>query len=341
MNSPHLDMRGTGIYIPDDEHIAIVRAWLADHPRTRDPGVIAARLRLAVRGLRSQDLPELFLAATGCDLRQPAEWPAEWPVEWPDIAAQVKAQAQADAQAKAVRKALAKAKPVPSSALAVPRAVEGAPVAGTPGAAGLPVRALRVPLHLRPGGYGRASPLGLAVAQAMLQARRAGQALTREELAERVATTRWGIATTLEALRSAGIVASGYDMPRHPARQTMRGAQPNYAYGLTPVGVVVARAVPSPLDRAEDKEHARADGLDMEVLDYLRRQHLDGAEWVPAAHLAAREGWAEVPGTALPRLQASGVVERARLAAPGGPTGVRLAPAVQVAWGCVPAGGAL
>jgi len=207
------------------------------------------------------------------------------------------------------------------------RVQEGSLVWGTPGAEGLPVRALRVPVHLRPAAYGELTPAALRLTQVMMMARLSKQPMGLFEMLERANVTQKTVSKLFIMLRKSGLMLSGYVMPRDP-RSRKRGTQPDYAHGLTPLGMRVARAVPDPLDAEAAGDLARADAQDMEVLELLRQAHLDGRTWVPAVEVAG-EGYYN----ATLRLQVAGVVERARIdrAAPM----VRLTPAVQVAWGCV------
>jgi hypothetical protein len=110
---------------------------------------------------------------------------------------------------------------------------------------------------------------------------------------------------------------------------------------LTPAGRRVERAAPPVLDLHEPHRQAeRADDTDMALLEALRLAHLGGVEWVAVHDVAALPGMAQGHKLSIHRLLASEVIER-RMWRRDRRVEVRLTPAVQVAWGCVPGGGAL
>jgi len=223
--------------------------------------------------------------------------------------------------------------PVPA-----PVGTVGVPVHGVPGAEGVPVRASRVPMHLRPPEWRRVWAFDYHVLGVMDCARREGRSLTHAELGEAVGRTEPTIHQSLVRLRKADFVRTLRNTGR--ARVWSKGRAYDLSTAVTPSGQAVAACLPPVLAPMEGRLGAtREDEVDMVLIEELRRRHAAGAGWVRGLDLV--EG---VPGLSrsdrdsAPRLQAAGVIERARR---GGELAVwlRLAPAVQVAWGCV-AGGA-
>jgi hypothetical protein len=83
-----------------------------------------------------------------------------------------------------------------------------------------------------------------------------------------------------------------------------------------------------------DRQPGRADEADMLLLEELRRRHLRGGAWVSQSALRDLPGLCAAHRSSIPRCHASGLVERVREGV-GVRMWLRLAPEVQVAWGCV------
>jgi len=217
--------------------------------------------------------------------------------------------------------------------------VESAPIHGLPRDAGQPIRAMRVPMHLRPPGYGGLSAEVVRLLCALRRAQLAGQPLGLAEVAAAIGTGERQAEHLLAEGRRARMVRPSGRLPLLPraGAQGARGAKGrarDYSQALTPRGVTCADAAPPVLADVSDRQPGRADEADMLLLEELRRRHLRGVAWVPQSALRDLPGLCAAHRSSIPRCHASGLIERVREGV-GVRMWLRLAPEVQVAWGCV------
>jgi len=214
--------------------------------------------------------------------------------------------------------------------------VESAPIHGLPRDAGQPIRPMRVPMHLRPPGYGGLCAEVVRLLCVLRRAQLAGQPLGLAEVAAGIGTGERQAQHLLAEGRRARMVRSAVRLPLLPRAQPkgVRGRARDYSQALTPRGVVCADAAPSVLADVSDRQPGRADEADMLLLEELRRRHLRGGAWVSQSALRDLPGLCAAHRSSIPRCHASGLVERVREGV-GVRMWLRLAPEVQVAWGCV------
>jgi hypothetical protein len=216
--------------------------------------------------------------------------------------------------------------------------VESAPIHGLPRDAGQPIRPMRVPMHLRPPGYGGLCAEVVRLLCVLRRAQLAGQPLGLAALAEAIGTGERQAQHLLSEARRARMVRSSVRLPllqRAQAREEgAKGRARDYSQALTPRGVVCADAAPAVLADVSDRQPGRADEGDMLLLEELRRRHARGRAWVPQSALRDLPGLCAAHRSSIPRCHASGLIERVREAV-GVRMWLRLAPEVQVAWGCV------
>jgi hypothetical protein len=359
---------GVGIYMPEDEHVARARWWLAAHPGTRDRAAIAAGVRRQLPGLRHQDVGILMdevLEGVG-EWADPATWPAVWPAEWeteagavarwvapvapvvapvapepPPVAVIVPAVPRPPA-APRVR---VRGSPRPSRATVTDRALPGAAeavpeaIAGVPRWDGHPVRASRIPRHLVP------EPLRPIAAGARwllwrcAQPRVSGQPVTMERVMEEAGVTRKTVQDWLAALRGAGLMLTAHEAPDRAPRTrdlrpwaSLRGPRPvDYSRLLTDAGRAVVAQLPAVLQPVVGR--AREDEADMGVIAVLlRRERQAAGVGLRAEGMRTSELRAMVDdaGRACARLAASGAIT-AEWEARG--RRIRLDPEVARAWG--------
>jgi hypothetical protein len=214
--------------------------------------------------------------------------------------------------------------------------VESAPIHGLPGHAGQPIRPMRVPMHLRPPGYGGLCAEVVRLMCVLRRAQLAGQPLGLAEVAAAIGTGERQAQHLLAEGRRARMVRSTVRLPLLPRAQAQgaRKRARDYSQALLPRGVVCADAAPPVLADVSDRQPGRADEADMLLLEELRRRHVRGWAWVPQSALRDLPGLCAAHRSSIPRCHASGLVERVREGV-GVRLWLRLTPEVQVAWGCV------
>ena len=332
---------GVGIYMPEDEHVARARWWLAAHPGTRDRAAIAAGVRRQLPGLRHQDVGILMdevLEGVG-EWADPATWPAVWPAEWETEAGAVARWVAPVAPVVAVApepppvavivpavprppaapRVRVRGSPRPSRATVTDRALPGAaeavpePIAGVPRWDGHPVRASRIPRHLVP------EPLRPIAAGARWLLWRAaqGRKLLMDDIMQEAGVTRKTVQDWLAALRGAGLMLTAHDAPdRQPRTRdtrrwaSLRGPRPvDYSRLVTPAGRAVVAQLPAVV--APVVGRAREDEADMGVLAVLLRRERQaagvGAE-VQGMRTSELRQLVDDAGRACSRLAASGAV---------------------------------
>jgi hypothetical protein len=353
---------GVGIYMPEDEHVARARWWLAAHPGTRDRAAIAAGVRRQLPGLRHQDVGILMdevLEGVG-EWADPATWPAVWPAEWeteagavarwvapvaPVVAPEpppVAVIVPAVPRPPAAPRVRVRGSPRPSRATVTDRALPGAAeavpeaIAGVPRWDGHPVRASRIPRHLVPEPL---RPIAAGARWLLWRAATERRCLRLETVMEEAGVTRKGVQEWLAALRGAGLMLTAHDLPSRVARRpdptpyaSARGPRPvDYSRLVTPAGRAVVAQLPAVV--APVVGRAREDEADMGVLAVLlRRERQAAAVGLRAEGMRTSELRAMVDdaGRACARLAASGAIT-AEWEARG--RRIRLDPEVARAWG--------
>jgi hypothetical protein len=216
--------------------------------------------------------------------------------------------------------------------------VESAPIHGLPRDEGQPIRPMRVPMHLRPPGYGGLSAEVVRLLCVLRRAQLAGQPLGLAALAAAIGTGERQAEHLLSEGRRARMVRPTVRLPLLPRARGVRRRGRDYSQALMASGIACADAAPPVLAGGSDSQPGRADEADMLLLEELRRRHMRGRAWVPQSSLRELPGLCAAHRSSIPRCHASGLVERVREGV-GVRIWLRLTPEVQVAWGCVCAPG--